>query len=203
VSGKKVRSHFNLLLEPGSNAYLEILNPAKQLTYAVSLNREEILFLWAQDQNYLRESSTPENLNAITGLPVLPDDLLFLVAGQGLNFAEWNMEAERKDGWNLSRSPFLVELTMKEELSRIVITSPGADRWTAGYDRYRLWNNRLVPAQIRFEVPTRRIAIDLEIDKWIPRDEPASQDLFAVKLPDHAQRLSLWDIYHGKPLLLQ
>jgi hypothetical protein len=60
-----------------------------------------------------------------------------------------------------------------------------------------------LPARIRFEVPTSKISVDLLIEKYVPRDEPSTADLFALKLPPNAQRLSLQSIYHGKPLLLQ
>src|SRR5262245_39214258 len=48
-SGKTARSTFNLLLNPGNNAYLEILNPSGQLIYVLSVDLKTITLLWTSD----------------------------------------------------------------------------------------------------------------------------------------------------------
>jgi len=201
VSGKTARSRVNLLLDPTKTFYLEITGPDGRLVNAVSLNLDEFSILWTEDKNYIKESSTPENLNAVTGLAIPPDDLLFLLAGLGLNFPSWNLEGTTRNAWDLSRPSFHAQLTMKEEISMISIAS--AQNVVIRYDRYRMMDNRSLPARIRFEVPARHIKLEMQIDKWIPRDEPVSAEMFALKLPADAHRLSLHDVYHGKPLLLQ
>jgi hypothetical protein len=203
VSGKTGKSGFNLLLDPGKNAYIEILNPASQLTHAVSLNGQELSLLWADDGSYIEEDATSQNLNAIAGLPIMPDDLLFLIAGYGLDFNEWQQDSVGRDGWVLSRKPFVARVTLEENLSKIVIRSADHPTVEVNYDEYRSVDNQSLPARIRFRVPSRKLSIEMSIDKYVPRDEPSTPDLFALKLPDNARRLSLHDIYHGKPLLLQ
>ena len=203
LSGRSGRSHFNLLLDPGKSAYLEIVDPAKQLLYSVSLNREEVSLLWAQDGDYVREKATPQNLNAIAGLPIMADDLLLLVAGFGLNFAEWQRTDDRKNGWHLSRASFSAELTMKDHLSKIVVFSGDSPKVITQYDQYRLVDNKLLPARIRFEVPARKLVLELKVDRYVPRDEAPSPDLFSIDLPENAQHLVLREIYRGKPILFQ
>lgn len=202
LSGKTVRSTFNLLLDPGKNAYIEILSPASRLTHSVSLNQEHVSLLWAENADYVDEKASAQNLNAIAGIPVMPDDLLFLIAGYGLNFNAWKMDNVKKEGWTLSRAAFQAELTMEKQLSKITVSSEGNSTVTVRYDQYRTVDNRSLPARIRFEIPARKLAIELRIEKYVPRDEPATSDLFALKIPGNAHRLSLSDIYHGKPLLL-
>jgi outer membrane biogenesis lipoprotein LolB len=203
LSGKTARSTFNLLLDPGKNAYIEILNPASRMTHAVSLNGDQVSLLWAQESNYVEEKASAQTLNEIAGIPVMPDDLLFLIAGYGLNFTSWKMDATNQDGWTLSRDSFEAKLTMRENLSKIEISSNNGPRLRVSYDEYKQVDNRSLPARIRFEVPDRKLQIELQIDKYVPRDEPATSDLFALKIPESAHRLSLNQIYHGKPLLLQ
>jgi hypothetical protein len=203
VSGKTGKSGFNLLLDPGKSAYMEILNPASQLTHAVSLNGRELSLLWADDGSYIEEDATSANLNAIAGLPLMPDDLLFLIAGYGLDFNEWQQDSAGSDGWVLSRKPFVARVTLEENLSKIIIRSADHPTLEINYDEYRNVDNQSLPARIRFRVPSRKLTIEISIDKYEPRDEPSTPDLFALKLPENARRLSLHDIYHGKPLLLQ
>jgi hypothetical protein len=203
LSGKTIRSTFNLLLDPGESAYMEILNPASKLTHAVSLNNDEISLLWAEDASYVKEKASAQSVNAIAGIPVMPDDLLFLIAGYGLNFNQWKMESVDKAGWTLSRAPFKAKLVMQENLSEVAISSDSGPALRVRYDEYRKVDDGSLPARIFFEVPARKLKIELYIEKSVPRDEPATTDLFALKIPDHARRVVLSDIYHGKPLLLQ
>jgi hypothetical protein len=203
LSGKTIRSSFNLLLNPGKSAYMEILNPASRLTHAVSLNTEQVSLLWAEDANYVQEKASAQTVNAIAGIPVMPDDLLFLIAGYGLNFSQWKMESVDKEGWTLSRPPFKAQLKMEDNLSKIAISSDSGPALKIRYDQYRKVDNVSLPFRIYFEVPERKLQIQLDIEKSVPRDEPATTDLFSLKIPDNAHRLSLSEIYHGKPLLLQ
>lgn len=201
ASGKSVKASFNLLLEPNKNAYLEILGPSKQMTNAFSLSRTQLTLLWAKEGEYIQEEATPENLQAITGFPVFPDDLVQLMAGYGLNFAEWKMVEATRDGWMLERPPFRASLGMKEQISRITVSSRTSPEVRIEYADYQMTNDRLVPRAIRISVPGRKIELRLQIDKLLPRDEPPTPDLFAVKLPDNAKKLVLKDIYNGKPLI--
>jgi hypothetical protein len=203
ASGKTFRSSFNLLLDPGKRGYLEILGPSKQLLYVVSINSEKITLLWAADQNYIEENSTPETLNAIAGLPLSPDDVLTLIAGTGLLFSEWQLKAPKPDGWELVRNSFDADLHMQENILQIAIKSPERPRLIVKYDDYQTIDNRSIPGTIRFEVPDRKLKLEWKIEKYLPRDQSPSPELFAVQLTDKAHRLSLKEIYKGKPLLLQ
>lgn len=200
-AGKSVKASFNLLLEPGKHAYLEILDPSQQQTHAFSLDAEKLTLLWSKQQEYVREDATPQNLQAITGFPVQADDLMLLMGGLGLNFPAWKEGASKKDGWTLVREPFTAQLALKEEISRIEIASTTAPAVRIEYSDYRMTNNRLVPRSILMSVPDRKITLRLQIDKFLPRDEPASADLFDVQLPAHARQLQLREIYNGKPLI--
>ncbi len=203
VSGKTAHSKLNILLDPGKMVYLEITGPDGHLINSVSLNPAEFSILWTDDKNYIKEPSTPENLNAVTGLAILPDDLLFLLAGLGLNFPKWKLDGTARNVWVLSRSGFEADLTMQEQISLISLAPAESRPVQVRYDRYRTMDNRSLPARIRFEVSASHIKLEMQIDKWIPRDEPATADMFDLKLPADAHRLSLRDMYHGKPLLLQ
>ena len=77
ASKKTIRASYNLLLDPGKSGYLEILDPSKQLLNSVALTTETLTVFWPKNGTYIQESATPENLNAVMGLPILPDDLLF------------------------------------------------------------------------------------------------------------------------------
>lgn len=201
ASGKSAKASFNLLLEPGKNAYLEILGPGQQMTYAFGLNVNQLTLLWAKDKQYITEEATPQNVQKIAGFPVQPDDLLLLIAGYGLNFPEWKAGEPQKDGWILQRAPFSARLAMKDQISRIVISSSTSPEVRVEYSDYARMNDRLVPRTIRMEVPARHTALKLQIDKFLPRDEPASADLFKVPLPPDAKKLSLREIFTGKPLI--
>lgn len=201
-SKKTFRSSFNLLLDPGKQGYLEILGPSKQLLFAVSIDPENITLLWARDQNYIQEKSTPETLNAVAGLPLSPDDLLTLIAGSGLHFSGWQMKQPRADGWDLLRPPFSAQLDMQEHIVKIAIKSPGRPELIIKYDDYRMIDNRSIPGTIRFEIPDRKLKLEWKIDKYLPRDQEPSVDLFSVQLSDKAHRVSLKEIYKGKPILL-
>ena len=201
-SGKRYRSKFNLLLKPGQDAYLELLDPSDHLLYAVSITRDRVGMLWAGDRQYIDETATPQNLNAIAGLSLDPDDLLMLIAGYGLNFSEWQTKGQRKNGWDLVRPPFFGELLLQERLSRIIIRGSGPEV-RVSYDDYQLIDNRSIPRDITFDIPARKIVIQWNIDKFLVRDEPATKDLFDLQLPPDVKRISLQDVYHGKPLLLQ
>jgi hypothetical protein len=203
AEGRTFRSSFNLLLEPGKEAYLELLDPSKQLLYAVSIDPEHITLLWARDQNYIREKSSPETLNAIAGLPLSPDDVLQLIAGYGLRFTEWQVEEVNKDGWDLKRSSFHAQLHMGADIVKIVIHSPNYPELVVRYSDYKTSENRPIPGSIGFEVPKRKLKLNWKIEKYLPRDQPPSPELFTVQLPPQAHRLSLQEIYKGKPLLLQ
>jgi hypothetical protein len=201
-SKKTFRSSFNLLLEPAKQGYLEILGPSKQLLYAVSVGPENITLLWARDQNYIQEKSSPETLNAVAGLPLSPDDLLTLIAGSGIDFPQWQVKQPRSDGWDLVRPPFSAQLDMQERIVKIAIQSPDHPKLVVKYDDYRMIDNRSIPHTIRFEIPDRKLKLEWKIDKFLPRDQEPSAELFAVQLGGQAHRLSLKEIYKGKPLLL-
>ena len=89
ASKKTIRASYNLLLDPGESGYLEILDPSKQLLNTFHLPKKRLTVYWPKTGTYVQEPATPENLNAVIGLPLLPDDLLLLLAGSGLNFSEW------------------------------------------------------------------------------------------------------------------
>jgi hypothetical protein len=200
-SGKRVRSNFNLLLEPGNRAYIEILDPSDRLVHAMSLTRNHICLLWPADQSYVQEEATPENIKAIIGLPVNPDDALQLIAGRGLNFSEWRQTKILKDGWDLMRGTFSGKITAKENLSKIETITSGGTFFTF-YDGYQFLDNQSRPTRIRFEVPDRKISLELRVNKYIPRTEELTADLFDLKLSSNSRKLNLHEIYHGKPLLL-
>ena len=201
ASGKSVKASFNLLLEPGKRAYLEILGPGQQMTFAFALNTNQLTLLWAKEREYITEDATPQNLQAIAGFPVQPDDLLLLMAGYGLNFPEWKADQPQKDGWILQRPPFSARLAMKNEISRITVSSATSPEVRIEYSDYQRMNDRLVPRSIRMEAPASRTALKLQIDKFLPRDEPEAPDLFEVQLPPDAKKLTLREIYTGKPLI--
>jgi outer membrane biogenesis lipoprotein LolB len=201
ASGKSARSSFNLLLEPGKNAYLEILDPSSQLIYAFSLNSQTITLLWAKDANYMEEPADAKSVEEITGFPILPEDLLLLMGGYGLDFSQWEVRQARKDGWDLVRGDFVAQLFLKEMVSKVTIATKSGSRLVVRYEDYRMMNDRLIPSKILFELPQSKISVDLSIEKYLPRNEPASADLFTIQLPKGAHLLSLSDIYDGKPLL--
>lgn len=198
---KSVKASFNLLLAPGKNAYLEIIGPGQQMTNAFSLNGSGFTLLWAKDREYIQEESTPQNLQSITGFPVYADDLMLLMGGYGLNFAEWHSAKAAKDGWILEREPFTAHLVMKEHISKIEITSKTSPAVQIEYGDYEMMNDRLVPRSVHMSVPARKIDMRLGIDKLLPRDEPPDANLFEINLPAEARRLSLKEIYHGQPLI--
>jgi outer membrane biogenesis lipoprotein LolB len=201
TSGKTVRSTFNLLLQPGKNAYLEIQNPSGQLIYVVSLNPETITLLWAQDGSFLEEPANPKSLEEIIGFPVPPEDLLFIIGGFGLDFSKWEIAKSRSDGWDLSREDYVAQVSLKESVSRIAIMPQTRTPLLIRYEDYRMMNDRLIPGRMRFELSKKKISLELDIEKYLPRSEPVSSDLFKVQLPKGAHLLSLSDIYEGKPLL--
>jgi len=200
--GKRVRSHFNLLLEPGKRAYIEILDPSDRLIHAISLSRNRISMLWPADQTYIDEDANTQTLKAILGLPVHPDDALELIAGRGLNFPEWQESKTLKDGWDLTRGQFSGKVIATKHLSKIQTTTP-AGTFETFYDRYQLLNDQSRPTRIRFEVPERQLTLELRINKYVPRPEEPSADLFDLKLPQNSHKVSLNQIYKGKPLLLE
>jgi outer membrane biogenesis lipoprotein LolB len=200
-SGKSVRSTFNMLLDPGKNVYLEVQNPSGQLIYVLALDSENVTLLWAKDGSYLEEPANANTIEAITGFPILPDDLMMLAGGFGLDFSKWQVSGARKDGWNLVRDQFQGQLFLQENLSKIAITTEKGSRLLVKYEEYQMMNDRNVPTRIRFELPDRKIFLELSIDKYLPRSEPASTELFSVQLPKGAHLLTLSDIYEGKPLL--
>ncbi len=201
-SGRSLRASYNLLIDPGKSGYLEILDPSKQLLNSVSLTQETLTVFWAKEGTYIQEPSTPENLNAVAGLPLLTDDLLLMLSGTGLNFPEWKAGRTEKDGWNLSRGNFSARLTLKDNISRIQIHSPTGHSLIIMYDDHKETDNRLLPHKIKVEMQNRKQTLELRADKYLFRDEPATLELFSVQLPADARKLSLKEIYHGKPLLL-
>lgn len=200
-SGKSVRASFNLLLLPGKNGYLEVLDPSSQLIYVLGLNAESITLLWAKDGSYLEEPANAKTVEAILGFPILPDDLLLLMGGFGLDFSKWQVDGVRKDGWDLSRDDFSAQLFLRDNVSKILISSQTGSPLEVRYENYRMINDRFVPTKMRFELPQRKISLDLSVEKYLPRNEPATADLFTVQLPKGAHLLTLSDIYEGKPLL--
>lgn len=201
-SKRSLRANYNLLIDPGKSGYLEILDPSKQLLNSVSLTRDTLTVLWAKEGTYIQEPATPENLNATIGLPLLSDDLLLILSGSGLNFSEWKAVQTQKDGWDLARGNFTARLNLKENISRVQIKYPNAKPLTILYDDFRETDTRLLPYETKFELDGRNQSLDLKADKYLFRDEPATEQLFSVQLPPNAQKLSLKEIYHGKPLLL-
>jgi len=199
--GKRIRSNFNLLLEPGKRAYIEILDPSDRLVHALSLSQNRISMLWPADQTYIDEPATTQTLKAVLGFPVNPDDALELIAGRGLNFSEWQESKALNDGWRLTRGQFAGKVTTKQNLSKIETVTPGGS-FDTFYDRYQLMDNQSRPTRIRFEVPDRKISLELRIDKYVPRAEEPSPDLFDLKLPEKSRKIALNEIYKGKPLLL-
>jgi hypothetical protein len=201
-SGKRVRSNFNLLLDPGNRAYIEILDPSDRLVHSLSLSQQQISLLWPADHTYIEEQATPETLKAILGLPVHPDDALQLIAGRGLNFAEWQQTKALKNGWDLTRGQFAGKVIAKQNLSRIETVTSGGTFLTI-YDGYKFLDNQPRPTRIRFEVPERKISLELRVNKYLARTEQPTADLFEIKLPENSKKLNLHDIYHGKPLILE
>lgn len=201
-SKRSIRANYNLLIDPGKSGYLEILDPSKQLLNSVSLTKDTLTVLWAKEGTYIQEPATPENLNAAIGIPLLSDDLLLILSGSGLNFSEWKAVQSEKDGWSLARGDFTARLNLKENISRVQIKYPNAKPLTILYDDFRETDTRLLPYETKFELDGRNQSLDLKADKFLFRDEPATEQLFSVQLPPNAQKLSLKEIYHGKPLLL-
>lgn len=202
VDERTFSSRFNLLLEPGKRAYLEILDTSKTLLYAVSVDQNQVSLLWAQDNQYLTEKATAQNLNAVAGLPVMPDDLLLLLAGSGLNFSAWQVKEARKNGWDLVRESFSSRLIMKNDVSKIDLISNFSPALHVTYQNYRMLNNRSLPTRILFEIPIRNLKLKLEIEKYVPRDEQGTNDLFDIRVTEDVQQIKLFDVYHGKPLIL-
>ena len=202
-SRKTLRASYNLLLDPGKAGYLEILDPSKQLLNSVSLTTETLTVYWPKNGTYVQESATPENLNAVIGLPILPDDLLLLLAGIGLNFSEWKAERDLKDGWEIARGNFTGRLILKESISAIKIQSSSTPALNIVYEDYEEIDNRLLPRKMRFELSGQKLALELRSEKVLFRDEPSKPELFAVQLPASAQKIPLKEIYRGKPLLLE
>lgn len=201
-SSKRVRAKFNLLLDPGKHAYIEILDPSDRLMNVLTLSKSTISLLWAKENTYIEEEATPQNLKAIIGLPVNSDDALQLISGQGLQFSAWEQAGGIKDGWKLTRGPASATIVIKENLSRIETTTTQG-RFSTFYDKYEFLNEKSMPTRIRFEMPERKTSLELRINKYVPRPEPFSTDTFSVKLPANAKKLALNDIYEGKPLLMQ
>ena len=197
-----MRANYNLLIDPGKSGYLEILDPSKQLLNSVSLTQDTLTVLWAKEGTYIQEPATPENLNAAIGIPLLSDDLLLILSGVGLNFSEWNAVRAEKDGWDLARGDFTARLNLKENISKVQIKSQNGRPLTIFYDDFREADTRLLPFETRFELDGSKQSLELKTDKYLFRDEPATSKLFSVQLPSNAQKLSLKEIYHGKPLLL-
>jgi hypothetical protein len=201
-SKRSIRANYNLLIDPEKSGYLEILDPSKQLLNSVSLTKDTLTVLWAKEGTYIQEPATPENLNATIGIPLLSDDLLLILSGAGLNFSEWKAVQTQKDGWDLARGDFTARLNLKENISKVQIKSPNAKPLTILYDDFRETDTRLLPYETKFELDGRNQSLDLKADKYLFRDEPSTEKLFSVQLPPNAQKLSLKEIYHGKPLLL-
>ncbi len=201
-SSKKVRAKFNLLVDPGERAYIEILDPSDRLLNVLSLSQKKISLLWAKDNMYIEEEATPENLMAVIGMPVNSDDALQLISGQGLQFNAWQPAETFKDGWKLVRGSASAKITAKENLSRIETTT-NQGKFLTSYEKYEFLNDKSIPTRIRFEIPERKITLELRIDKYLPRTEEATPNLFDMKLPANAKKLALNEIYKGKPLLLE
>ncbi|MCI0412381.1 DUF4292 domain-containing protein [bacterium] len=201
-SSKRVRAKYNLLLDPGQRAYIEILDPSDRLVNALSLTQKKICLLWAKDNAYIQEEATPENLKAIIGLPVNADDALQLIAGQGLQFSAWQQKEVVKNGWKLVRGPSSAIITARENLSKIeTVTNQGSFR--VHFEKYEFLSDKSFPTRIRFELPERKTTVELRIDKYLPRTEEPTEDLFELKLPENVKKLALNEIYHGKPLLFE
>ncbi|HSE43486.1 MAG TPA: DUF4292 domain-containing protein, partial [Acidobacteriota bacterium] len=203
ASKRTLRASYNLLLDPGKAGYLEILDPSKQLLNSVALNRDQITVYWAKNGTYIQEPATAENLNAVVGLALIPDDLLLLLAGSGLNFSEWQAVNVEKDGWKIGRENFTGRLSLKNNISKIQIQSSSTPALNIIYEDYEEIDTRLLPRKMRFEVPERRLALQLRSEKVLFRDEPSKPELFKVQLPSTAQKVTLKEIYRGKPLLLE
>lgn len=201
-SDKKVRAKFNLLVDPGKRAYIEILDPSDRLLNVLSLSRESVSLLWPKENAYIQEQSTPENLKAVIGLPIHADDALQLLSGHGLQFSEWKEAETLKDGWKLSRGPSFAKVITKEDLCRIETTTKQGSFLTS-YEKYEYLSDKSFPTRIRFEIPERKTTLELRIDKYLPRTEEPSADVFELKLPANAKKLALNEIYRGKPLLLE
>jgi len=203
VTGKRGGSQFNLLLHPGKHAYLEVLDTAKQLVYVLSVNPETVTLLWAKDGNYIKEPATPQTLNAIAAVPLMPDDLLLIIGGFGLNFKEWQMMKRTSDGWLLQRDSFSTNLELEEKVSLMKIESSMSAPLFVRYGNYKSFGELTLPGNIDFEIPKRQVALSLRIEKCVARDEPISADLFDIKLPADARKLSLEEIYRNKPLIFE
>lgn len=202
VNGKSVRASFNLLVVPGQKAYMEIISPEQQLLYAFSLDHEKIVLLWAQEKTYLSTQATAQNLRLVAGISALPDDLLTILSGFGLNFPKWMLQSPAKQGWILSRAPFHAEVTLKESLSRIQVSSPEGNSWSIRYEDYTLENNISLPTRMEIEIPAEKLKITMRIDKYVPRSETPSADLFQVELPAKVTEITLAGAYKGTPILL-
>jgi hypothetical protein len=201
-SNKKVRAKFNLLLDPGERAYIEILDPSDRLINVLALSQTRISLLWVKDGSYIEEEANPQNLKAILGLPVNPDDALQLISGQGLQFSAWQEDEALKNGWKLVRGASSAKVVAKENLSKIETTT-NQGKFLTYYEKYELLNDKSLPTRIRFELPERKTNLELRISKYLPRSEETTPDLFELKLPANAKKLELKEIYRGTPLLME
>jgi hypothetical protein len=201
-SNKKVRAKFNLLLDPGERAYIEILDPSDRLMNVLALSQTRISLLWVKDNSYIDEEANPQNLRAIIGLPVNPDDALQLISGQGLQFSSWQKAETLKNGWKLVRGTSSATVVAKEHLSKIETTTQQGTLLTS-YEKYELLSDKSLPTRIRFELPERNTNLELRISKYLPRSEQTTPDLFEMKVPADAKKLELKDIYRGTPLLME
>jgi len=201
-SNRKVRAKFNLLLDPGERAYVEILDPSDRLMNVLSLSQTRIALLWVKDNSYIQEEATPQNLKAILGLPVNPDDALQLISGQGLQFSAWQQAETFKNGWRLIRGSSSARIIAKENLSKIETTT-NQGKFLTHYENYELLSDKSLPTRIRFELPQRKTNLELRISKYLPRIEESTPDLFEIKVPANARKLDLKDIYRGTPLLME
>jgi hypothetical protein len=201
-SDKRVRAKFNLLVDPGQRAYIEILDPSDRLLNVLSLTQKEVALFWPKENVYIREEATPQNLQKVLGLPVNADDALQLISGRGLQFIAWQQEEVLEHGWRLSRGPSSAEITAKENLSEIETTTRQG-KFVTSYDKYEYLSEKSMPTRIRFEIPARKTTLELNIDKYLPRTDPPTDELFDIKLAANARKLALNEIYKGKPLILE
>src|SRR5262249_41854732 len=103
---RKFSSTYSLLLDPGKAAYMEVTDPAKALLFAVSLEPDTITMFWAKEKRYVSEKATAENINAILGLPIMPDDLLLAIGGHGLTLPQQCLKTLLEGGWSVMSRPY-------------------------------------------------------------------------------------------------